>query len=255
MSKNKHMKPSADVHLDKHEKVNNAGMWFIITAGILLLSIVVVVGTFWVNEYSERIRFVAINTMSVVGMALIALQVYIYRKQWDVMERQLKATEKAADAAYVGQRAYVGIADLTMSSAGMSANAQLIVGVVPTLHVTWHNGGNTPARNFRAIPYLVFGDKPERKGFFIDDDDSDISGSFLPAGKDVTVQYPQQETGFPPVTQQMLNDLNSGKKRLYVMVIGVYIDYADKSRWFETGAIYKPYDGSFTELHEYNKQE
>jgi hypothetical protein len=250
-------KPNTDKsqHPKNSENQSALTVKIILAAAALAFVILNAVGYWFVTEHSVRIAFVTVNALSLLTLVIIALQTVIYRKQWDVMERQLIATEKAAEAAYIAQRAYIGIADLTMESKSMTATAQLIVGEIPTLHVTWHNGGNTPARNFRAVPYLVFGEKPERRGYLIDDDWSDIKGSFLPAGKEVTMLYDQAETGFKPVTEEMIDDINSGKKRLYAMVTGIYIDYADKTRRFETGAIYKPFEGSFTELHEYHKQE
>lgn len=53
----------------------------------------------------------------------------------------------------------------------------------------------------------------------------------------------------------MLNDINSGKKRLYAMILASYVDFTGKDRWLESDDIYKPEEGSFTELDEYYRQE
>jgi hypothetical protein len=229
---------------------NKPIMWAIVAA-ILGLVILIVVGKFFVTQQSESIRFITVNALSLFVLVAIVVQAFIYHRQRDVMERQLKAAEKAAEAAYIAQRAYIGVTDLMITSTSMAGTAQLVVGEIPTLRVTWHNGGNTPARNFRAVPYLVFGEKPERRGYLLGDDMSDIKGSFLPAGKEQTVSYPQVEVGFKPVTIEMINDLNSGKKRLYAMILAAYVDFTGKDRWLENAAIYKPEQGSFAEVEEY----
>jgi hypothetical protein len=221
--------------------------------GGILLAALLMVSVFAPNM-SERIKFFTVNALSLLVLLAIAIQAFIYHQQREVMERQLKATEQAAEASYIAQRAYIGVTGLRLESKGI-VTAPLVVGETPTLFVRWNNGGTTPARNFRAIPYLVLGEKPELRGYFLGDDMSDIEASFIPGGKEVTMPYPQIETGFKPVTSEMLDDINSGKKRLYAMILASYVDFTGKDRWLESGAIYKPEEASFTELGEYYRQE
>jgi hypothetical protein len=225
----------------------------ILVFGGILFGALLIVSVFAPNM-SERIKFFTVNALSLLVLLAIAIQAFIYHQQREIMERQLKATEKAAEASYVAQRAYIGITDLRLKSTGI-ITAPLVEGETPTLFVRWHNGGTTPARNFRAVPYLVLGEKPERRGYFLGDDMSDMEASFIPGGKEVTNPYPQGETGFKPVTKDMLDDINSGKKRLYAMILASYVDFTGKDRWLESAAIYKPEEGSFAELDKYYRQE
>lgn len=152
-------------------------------------------------------------------------------------ERSIELTQKA----YIeSARAHVGIKEITIS--------KLSSGQIPTLHVTWYNGGQTPASRFRAVPYLVFGDEPKRKGYILQDDWSDSTANFLPTGMPQTIAYPQVEVGFKPVTDEMLAQLENGSKRLYAMVSAVYFDFAGERRSIKASYIYDFYEGFFTEL-------
>ena len=178
-------------------------------------------------------------------------QTRISDQQRKIMETQIKMTETI-------ERAYIGVTDLKMMcSADLPhVTAQIIVGCVPTLYVTWHNGGATPAHHFRAVPYLSFGEQPERKGYLIDDDIGDMRFNFIPAGKVIAdAEYPQAEVGFPAFTQEMVSDLNSGKKRLYAIIDAVYLDFANRKRTTHLEAIYDPSEAIFSDLYEYHAEQ
>jgi hypothetical protein len=238
----------------KQSKQHKARSFTIIVALLLLCTVAVgIVGNQFVTEHSVRIGFVTTNILSLLTLAIIAFQTGIYRRQSDIMERQLVATEKAAEAAYVSQRAYIGVTGVQMMCSSLipPVSAPIIVGCVPTLHVTWHNGGGSPAEHFRAVPYLSFGEKPERKGYLIDDDLGDMQFNFIPAGKEITRAYPQNEVGFPAFTKEMVDQLNGGQKRLYAIVDAVYTDFAGQERQLRVEAIYDPFEGIFSDLHQY----
>src|SRR6266404_4111200 len=129
---------------------NKPIVWAVLTA-LFGIAILAVVGRLYVTEHSESIRFVTVNALSLLVFIAIVFQAYIYHGQSNVMERQLKATEKAAEASYIAQRAYISITGLKImcSSFLPAIQAPIIVGEIPTLHVTWHNGGATPAEHFR----------------------------------------------------------------------------------------------------------
>jgi hypothetical protein len=82
----------------------------------------------------------------------------------------------------------------------------------------------------------------------LDDDWSDSRGNFLPTGLQQTMPYPQAETGFKPVSEEMLAELEGGSKRLYAMVLARYVDFTDQVRTFEASYIYDQWQGIFTEL-------
>ena len=162
-------------------------------------------------------------------------------KQWKAMGEQGKIMQGQLEVTRQAFVANVGIREITM---GQSFS----VGQIPTLYVTWYNGGQTAAARFRASPYLVFGEKPEEKGFAIEDDWSSSKGNFLPPGKPQILPYPQSEFGFKPGTKEMLAELEGGSKRLYAMVYALYFDFTGQERPFEASYIYDHWQKMFIEL-------
>jgi hypothetical protein len=237
--------------------------WIIIggciaTVALLLLSV-------FLPNLTERVKFFTVNFLSLLVLVIIAVQAYIYKRQWEAMQESLSQNERAVRAsetqaiasqssakaaermieitqqAYIAsERAYIGIREITMGS--------FSVGQIPTLNVTWYNGGKTPASRFRAIPYLVFGDKPEKRGYLIDDDWSDSTSDFLPSGVPQTIPYPQAETGFKVVTEEMLAELNGRSKALYAIVTALYLDFTGQERSFDAEYIFDMVEGKFVEI-------
>jgi len=177
-------------------------------------------------EHNEKV-FEATRQYSTQQMAVLELQADIAEIQTKVADRTAAAAEKST----------------------------LVVGEVPTLYVVWHNGGQTPAFRFRANVYLVFGDKPEWRGYSLNDDFSDSKANFIPPGiSGSPTLYPQSEYGFKPITKEFLEDLNGGSKRLYAMVSAVYLDFTDDIRPFKSFYIFNPFEGTFTDLYEYGAE-
>ena len=102
---------------------------------------------------------------------------------------------------------------------------------------------------------MVFGDRPEWRGYIMDDDWSDSTASFVPPGISNPVPYPQVEVGFQRITKEMLDALNGGSKRLYAMVQAVYLDFTENRIDFDRSYIFKPETGTFTELYEYTAKQ
>lgn len=300
------------------------GLRWILGCGVVVL-LGLLAASIFVPNLSERVKFFTVNALSVLVFFVILVQAYIYRKQWDIMERQYKisrgqaitlhqqslAMHEQADAmtdtlietrkmvelnqlafeinqkqsakqmsnmegqlaamrqlasagelqakaaemsakvhqqsievmtvSYIATtRAYIGIREITVGA--------LVVGKIPTVSVVWYNGGKTPASRLRANVYLVVGDKPEWRSYQLEDDWSDSKANFLPPGVSNPVLYPQVETGFKPLTQEMLDAITLGGKRLYAMVEAEFLDFMDEPRPFETSYIFDPWQGTFTEL-------
>lgn len=69
---------------------SQAGWWWIVVAALILLGIVTLVG-FTLVEHKDRVNFLTVNTLSTLVFVAIAMQVYVYRKQWKVMQAQTKS--------------------------------------------------------------------------------------------------------------------------------------------------------------------
>lgn len=148
MPENNQTEANGGIHTDKNNEVSSAGLWLIVGVGVIAILIVAYVGTFYVNQYSERIRFVTVNSLSVLVAVAVAIQVYVNRRQWEAMQRQLdlmelqwketrRGIESSEQSSIHAQRAYV---------------VAKIEGLGPyddqlQFDLRIENGGNTPANN------------------------------------------------------------------------------------------------------------
>jgi hypothetical protein len=62
-----------------------------------LLVTLIIVGGFFVDEHSERIKFVTVNALSLLVLVIIAVQAYIYKRQWDAMLELKNLSQRQAD--------------------------------------------------------------------------------------------------------------------------------------------------------------
>ena len=133
----------------------------LLVGGILLAALLVV--SVFLPHLSERVKFFTVNALSLLVLFAIALQAYIYRRQWETMERQWLAMREqteimrdtlaeSRDTFYVGQRAYIGVVSVRFAD-----NAYLAVGREPIIHITIINAGNTPAWTISARAHLAIG--------------------------------------------------------------------------------------------------
>jgi hypothetical protein len=69
------------------------GLRRILIFGGTLITALLVVGVF-APYMSERIKFITVNALSILVLVAIAVQAYIYRRQWETMDRQWLVTRK-----------------------------------------------------------------------------------------------------------------------------------------------------------------
>src|ERR1700686_1971292 len=191
--------------------------WVLVGGGIVWLVLLAV--AVWHPGITTRVKFFTDSTLNLFIVLAVVAQVLVYRKQWDVMERQARIADQQREimqsqieSAEVTDRAYVGIANVVLT---VSSDQ-------PTVIVTWVNGGRTPALHFRAMPVLIWNDKPGTNVLrFIDDDyDTGVRGTFLPAGATLEVPYKQDLK----ITDEVIKSLLNGSKQLFIGGSGVYVD-------------------------------
>jgi len=133
----------------------------VIFGGILLLILLAV--SIFVPNLSERVKFFTVNALSLLVLFAIAVQAYIYRRQWETMDRQWLAMKDQTnimrntlaenrETFYIGQRAYIGVVGVRFAE-----NSYVAVGREPVVHITIINAGNTPAWSISARAHLVIG--------------------------------------------------------------------------------------------------
>lgn len=154
-----------------HNRAPDAGLRWIVGAGILGLLILFFVSVYLPN-LTERAKFFTGNALSLLVLGVITVQAYIYRKQWEVMQWQI-------DNAKVSERAYIGVKRVITENQAL--------GKLPNVRVTLSNGGRTPAWKLKCPATLTLGtefpnERPETS--------TAESPTFLAAGAETTFNYP-----------------------------------------------------------------
>ncbi len=75
-----------------NKRAPHAGLWWILVAGGVFLVTLLFVSTY-LPGMSERVKFFTVNALSILILTAIAVQAYIYRRQWKAMQGQLDAME------------------------------------------------------------------------------------------------------------------------------------------------------------------
>jgi hypothetical protein len=176
----------------KHSTYNTPIVWAILLA-VVGFTVLVVVGRFLVNEHSERIKFVTVNSLSLFVLLAILVQAYIYGKEWRLMQRGLAQTDKMIEAMQHGlsqtdqmiekmqgqlevMREQVIASETQFRVAGegirvaeknsVYANRAYLAASVDRIeegfrfHLRIENGGNTPANDVRVSYGCGLRDKP-----------------------------------------------------------------------------------------------
>lgn len=127
---------------------------------IVLVGAVLVAGLWWLSRVfivvTDKYTFWAQGGANILIFLAILAQVLIYRRQWDVMERQWNQTQRGIESAEKSSidanRAYViaKIKDTGPYDDGFQ------------FRLTIENGGNTPANNVCVNYWCDFGEPPWR---------------------------------------------------------------------------------------------
>jgi len=193
--------------------------WWITIGAIAIFSVLVLFAIFHPNM-AERIKFVSANTLNLLILVAIVIQAYIYRRQWEAMERQVKVAERsiqlANDTFDVGEAPYFGITEMSL----MDFNP----GQWPRLIITFVNGGKTPAWNFDVKSEVVFGDNPQEGERFQCKLCGRIDNRFAIPHIPITIEY----QGTVEAVQERIELLFKKKVKLFVISTISYRDRGDK---------------------------
>jgi hypothetical protein len=122
-----------------------SGLRLIIVAGCILVLALLFL-SIYLPYLTERVKFFTVNLLSLLVLAAIAVQAYIYRKQWEVMQGQLGVMrETIAENRrnfYVIERAYVSISHIQFTDNPETEQMR-------TIQIEIINGGRTPAWDVR----------------------------------------------------------------------------------------------------------
>jgi hypothetical protein len=115
---------------DRHRAPKANLYWILVAGGILFAALLA--GSILIPNLTERVKFFTTNALSLCVLAAIAVQAYIYHRQWQMMEKQ---NDIAQQNMIYAQRAYVTIPD------GVETNGR----PNSTFRLKVENSGNTPA--------------------------------------------------------------------------------------------------------------
>jgi len=238
----------------------------IIIAATILLGGLAFIAWYFVNEHSERIKFMTVNALSLLILVVIAIQAYIYRKEWRVMEGQWqamqeslkhaeravevsernaaaaeKSVELAKETLYVGEAPYFGITNIEIIN--------LAVGYCPQIKITFMNGGKTPAWNFYALAFIFVGYRPDVGGekFTIQPQLGNLGDTFIPSGKEKTIHYVR--TDFRLTQEQETAMRGDSPQRFFVIGTAHYRNMKGDKLWYEFCGIYYPSTGKFGDYY------
>ena len=82
------------------------GLRRIVVGALVALGILALVSIYHPN-LSERVKFLTGNTLNLLILLVVAIQAYIYTKQWQIMQNQIDNFE-------ITERAYIGITEMLL---------------------------------------------------------------------------------------------------------------------------------------------
>jgi len=143
---------------------------------------------------SERWKFGADMTLNVLILLVVAIQAYIYAKQWEVMQEQKRM-------ATIGERGYLGIKDARLEIS--TTNNTIVV------HFLLFNGGRTPAINIERQFFIGLVEKGRSLPW---DKYPDIETplTILPAGAERWLTFPHV-----PFTAEHFQQFEEGKRVIH----------------------------------------
>jgi hypothetical protein len=104
-----------------------------IIIGALTIFVVLVLVSIFKPYMNERIRFLTDSTLNLLIVLIVAVQAYIYRRQWEAMRDTLKEMRISRE---LENRAWIGVTAIDLEDA-KSGGVEVVA--------TFVNGGNSPA--------------------------------------------------------------------------------------------------------------
>jgi hypothetical protein len=186
-------------------QISPVGLWWIFAAGLILLGVLFVVSVFLPNM-SERVKFFTVNALSLLVLLAIAVQAYIYRGQWEVMQEMKLITT-------IGERAYLGIKDVRINSP--------IVGNTLIVSALFFNGGRTPAINVKRKFQIGLVAEPRPFDWDASASASESDFSILPAGAERWITFPHVSG----VSKEKFAEFEAGTRKIHVSGELRFTDY------------------------------
>jgi len=214
---------SAQQKLDKKKnQILDPGMKRILTLGIVVLVMLLI---FTFAQASGRIPFFTQNFLSLLVLVAIATQAYIYRRQWEVMERQgneiERQSEQAREHAIHTLRAYISIRVVVPAYP-----KQILVEIV--------NFGQTPAHHVQFAHRVAVRDMRESP----DAREQEFDWGLLPGAPLAPTMSNEKHLLLGGIPDSDMAKLHDPKYRLFFWGIIRYRDIFRKTRYTRFAGFY-----------------
>lgn len=209
---------------------NPAWLWWPIIGGLVALAFLAFL-SISLPHLTERVKFFTANAISLVVLLALIVQVVINSSQWGIMQEQKKM-------AAISERAYLGLKDMQINRI---KNVLIVTAVVV-------NGGRTPAWGFHARTQVYLRHEPVP---FVWDGTPEVEEvSVIFAGGDRNMDF----VPYPGVTQEVWNDIISGKVTLFVDGECRYLDFTGEKQVFVFGYTFNFGGGRARAVERYQRQ-
>ncbi|HEV8427563.1 MAG TPA: hypothetical protein VGQ41_06595 [Pyrinomonadaceae bacterium] len=231
MPQNSQTQPNKSVQGQENNNNSERGLWIIIGVGAVLLVAVVVIGGVFID--TGRVRFITEFSLTVLLAALVAVQAYIYRKQWEVMGQQRVEIEKQAGYMLESLKS---TREHTIHTLRAYVNIRLVVPDFPKqILMEIVNFGQTPAHNVQfahMIAVKPFQEIPEASPESVD---WVIPG--VPLAPTMSIEKPLL---LGKISEADMAKLHDPQYRLFVWGVIRYEDVFYKTRYTRFSAFYVP---------------
>lgn len=185
-----------------------------IVLGVLFCWLGVVAIAVFHPTLNERWKFGADMTLNVLILLVVAVQAYIYARQWEVMQEQKRI-------ATIGERAYLEIRDVKLENP-IKDNTIVI-------HALMSNGGRTPAINIQRRFQIGLIEEKNKLAFKWEDNaDIKTDPAILPAGARRWLTFPHV-----PFTPPAFKQFEEGKRIIHVSGEMRFTDFMGNKQIFE----------------------
>jgi hypothetical protein len=203
-----------------------------IILGVLFCWLGVIAITVFHPTLNERWKFGADMTLNVLILLVVAVQAYIYARQWEVMQEQKRM-------ATIGERAYLGIKNVKIVSP--------IMDYTIALDALMFNGGRTPAVNIRRRLRIGMVNVKDKLPFhWREHPEIETSLTILPGGAERWIIFPRV-----PITARQFKEFEAGKRLIHAAGEIRFTDFMGTKQIFEFDMTCEFGDnGSFKETYQ-----
>ena len=185
------------------------------------------------EAFPAWVSFLSTSILSLLLLAVVIAQAYIYHLQRKALSGQLDAMQESVEIArkafYVGEAPYFDTSKIRFYWAKgkpYSASGDRTITGRAQIVITFMNGGRTPAWHFSALPHLELGESSQEQKKWIRmkirpwGDCPEAENTFYPSGAEKCIAY---ET-LDELSPSEMKTINAQKQMLFLIIDIGYTD-------------------------------